>query len=135
MNKGDLIGTWRSGGQKVLNKDGSLRSSHGPAAGYILYTPEGNMMVLSTDPQGVSSQEPAKMSVEDKAKAAEACVAYFGPYEVKDSTVYHHVEVAIFPQWVGKTRVRHASIDGRRMTFITEPNDDGSVSHIYWDRL
>lgn len=135
MNKQDIIGTWRSGGQKVLNKDGSVKSARPPSPGYILYTPEGNMMVISTVPDGVSREEPARMSASEKANAADACVAYFGPYEVKNGTVYHHVEVALFPAWVGKTRVRHASIEGKRMTFVTEPDSEGCVSHIYWDRV
>ena len=135
MDKQDIIGVWRSGGQKVLNKDGSLKSSRSPSPGYILYTPDGHMMVLSTNPEGVSKDDPARLSAGEKARAADACVAYFGPYEVKGGTVTHHVEVALFPAWVGKTRVRHANIEGKRMTFVTEPNADGSVSHIYWDRV
>ena len=135
MNRQDIIGTWRSGGQKVLNTDGSVRSQRGPGPGYILYTPEGNMMVISTETEGVSTADPAKMSDTEKARAADCCTAYFGPFEVKDGTVYHHVEVALFPAWTNQTRVRHASLEGKRMTFVTEPNADGSVSHIYWDRV
>ena len=78
---------------------------------------------------------PAKMTAEEKAKAADSCTAYTGRFEVKNGAVWHHVEAAIFPAWTGKTRVRHASLEGKRMTFVTEPNPDGSVSHIYWDRV
>lgn len=135
MDKQDLVGTWRGAGQKVFNADGTLRSSRGPSPSYILYTQSSHMIVLATEPEGISAAEPAKMSDADKAKAADACVAYFGPYEVKGGTVYHHIEAALFPAWVGKTRVRHASIEGARLTYVTEPGDDGSVSHIYWERV
>lgn len=135
MQKRDIIGTWRSGGQKALNKDGSVKSSRGPTPGFIQYAPDDYMMVVQSDPEGVSTAEPAQMSAEEKAKAAESCIAYTGRYEVKDGAVHHHVEAALFPAWTNKTRVRHASIEGKRMTFVTEPNPDGSVSHIYWDRV
>jgi hypothetical protein len=135
MKTQDLIGTWRGGGQTLFNKDGSVKSRRGPKPSYILYTPEGYMMVLSTDPTGVSTDEPAQMSAPDKVKAADACVAYCGPYEIKEGTVYHHIEVALFPAQVGKTLVRKARLDGKRLTYITEPNPDGSVTHIYWDKL
>jgi Lipocalin-like domain len=135
MEKGDIVGAWRSGGQKVFAADGSLKSSRGPSAGYIVYTPEGVMIVVSTSTEGVCAADPARMSLAEKAAAADNCTAYCGRYEFSNGVVLHHVEAAIFPAWVGKTRVRHASLDGRRMTFVTEPAADGSVSHIYWDRV
>jgi hypothetical protein len=135
MKKEDIVGVWRSGGQKVFDKDGSVRSQRGPTPGCILYTADGYMMVVSTDPAGVSADDPARMTTEQKAKAAESCTAYCGPYEFDGHTVLHHVEVGLFPAWADKTRVRHASLEGRRMTFVTDPNPDGSVSHIYWDRM
>ncbi len=135
MNAKDIVGTWRGGGQKVFNKNGSLKSARGPTPGFIQYSADGYMMVVSTDPDGVSAADPANMTDAEKAKAADGCTAYTGKFEVKDGVVFHHVEAALFPAWTGKTRVRHASIEGRRMTFVTEPGPDGSVSHIYWDRV
>lgn len=135
MNAQDIVGTWRSGGQKVFNKDGSLKSAREATPGFIQYSADGYMVVVSTTPDGVSAADPAKMTEAEKAKAADNCTCYAGRFEVKNGTVYHHVEAAQFPAWTGKTRVRHASIEGRRMTFVTEPNPDGSVSHIYWDRV
>lgn len=136
MKSEDLIGTWRGGGQKIFNRDGGLVSAKGPEApGYLIYTPGGHMMVLSTDPRDIATGDPAQLSIADKAKAADACVAYFGKYEVKNGDVLHHVEVALFPGWTGRTRVRHATIEGNRMTFITDPDASGCVSHIYWDKV
>jgi hypothetical protein len=136
VQKGDIVGTWHGAGQKNFRSDGTLASEKGAdAPGYLLYTPEGHVMVLATDPRGVATGDPAKLTVEEKAKAAEGCVAYFGTFELRGDDVLHHIEVALFPGWVGKTRVRHARIEGRRMTFVTDPEADGGYSHIFWERL
>jgi hypothetical protein len=136
MNAKDLIGTWRGGGQKVFNRDGGVKDAIGPEApGYLVYTAEGYMMVISTDPRGLPSGDPSKLSTAEKAKCADACVSYFGKYDVTNGDVLHHVEVALFPGWMGKTRVRHATLEGKRMTFITDPDADGCVSHIYWEKI
>ncbi len=136
MKRDDLIGVWRGGGQQVFGPDGSLKTALGPEApGWLIYTSEGYMMVLTSDPRGLPADEPARLSPADKAKCADACVSYFGRFEVVGGDVLHHVEVALFPGWTGKARVRHATLDGKRMTFITDPDAAGCVSHIHWEKV
>ena len=74
MNARDIVGTWRGGGQKVLAEDGSVKSSRGPTPGYIVYTPEGNMMALPcwtsspVKPRTIGSSMPSLVSsVDEKA--------------------------------------------------------------------
>ena len=136
MQRDDLIGVWRGGGQNVLNPDGSVKNTIGAdAPGWLIYTREGYMMVLTSDPRGLPTGEPSRLSASDKAKCADACVSYFGRFEVVGGDVLHHVEAALFPGWTGKTRVRHATLEGARMTFITDPDADGLVSHIFWEKI
>ena len=96
MQKGDIVGTWRGAGQKNFRADGTLASENGAdAPGYLLYTPEGHVMVLATDPRGVATGDPAKLTVEEKAKAAEGCVAYFGTFELRGDDVLHGASGAV----------------------------------------
>ncbi len=135
MNSQDIVGTWRNAGQKTLNADGTLRSALPPTPGFIQYSLDGYMVVVTANQVGVSTADPSTMTAEEKARAASACIAYAGPFEVKDGTVYHHIEAGIFPAWIGAIRVRHASIEGKRLIYVTDPAADGSTMHIFWERV
>lgn len=132
----DLVGTWRGAGQDLVAPDGTVTSSaNDPAPAFIMYAPEGVMMVLSTVAHDVPRREVEALSIEEKAKLADATVAYYGRYDVNDGVVRHHLELGLFPIWSGQTRIRYATLDGRRLTFTTQPDKAGVVARIYWERI
>ena len=73
--------------------------------------------------------------MQQKALMAEGVVAYAGRYDMKDGKVRHHIEVSFFPDLVGRTVVRTPSFEGNRLTLTTDPDDEGGVQHIYWERV
>lgn len=45
-------------------------------------------------------------SAEEKVQAFDAYFSYCGRYEVRGENVIHHVEVSLFPNWIGKSQER-----------------------------
>jgi len=123
-----------------MAKDGTVTNTGGGNGAHparIVYTREGLVMALSTpaDRANTGAKEPALASLEQKARMAEGVVAYAGRYDMKDGKVRHHIEVSLFPDLVGRTAVRTPSFEGNRLTLTTEPDEQGGVQRIYWERV
>src|SRR5262245_53948439 len=64
--------------------------------GYLIYTPEGRMMVIVV----ADNRNPPKAD-EDRIALHKHMVAYSGRYVVNGERVVHHVDVAWNPAWMG----------------------------------
>jgi hypothetical protein len=76
-------------------------------------------------------------STAEKARAAETYVSYCGRYELHGETVLHHVELSLFPNWVGVTQERLVRISGDRLTLSTRPlvlQGRQRTAHLLWER-
>jgi hypothetical protein len=76
-------------------------------------------------------------TAEEKAKAAEEYVSYCGRYEFEGETVIHHVELSLFPNWVGADQERLVEIDGDRLTLSTRPlllDGIEQTAYLVWKR-
>jgi hypothetical protein len=60
-------------------------------------------------------------SMEEKAHVAETYVSYCGRYEFQGDTVVHHVDLSLFPNWVGVDQERLVEVRGDRVTLSTRP--------------
>jgi hypothetical protein len=68
-------------------------------------------------------------TLDELAAAARGYLAYAGPYDVDEerNTLSHFVEVSLYPNWVGTTQLREATIDGARLVLAApESRDDGA---------
>jgi hypothetical protein len=77
-------------------------------------------------------------TTEEKLKAIETYIHYCGPYEVKGDKVIHHVEVSLFPNWVGTDQMRFFEFSGNRLTLSTPPFERGGIQHsavMIWERV
>jgi hypothetical protein len=77
-------------------------------------------------------------SIEEKAYAAGTYVSYCGRYEFRGDTVIHHVELSLFPNWVGVEQERLVEVRGDRMTLSTRPMLFGGMqrsAHLIWERV
>ena len=140
MTRDDLVGVYRGLGAENMSKDGTVTSRRAAPNSQIMYSPDGYMSVLSTRAERNPVSQTGRMdlddlSVEERAEAASDIVAYAGRYEVKDGTVYHHIEMALNPNLIGKTNVRHIHLDGDDLTLSTEPDADGNFGRIRWRRV
>jgi hypothetical protein len=142
MTSNPLIGTWRLicwenrsvDGQKIsypLGKD---------AVGYIMYNEDGYMFVAIMRPNRVRfvAGDLLGGSTEEKVQAADTYVSYCGRYEFRGGTVIHHVDVSLFPNWVGVEQERLVELRGNRLTLSTRPILLGGMqrtAHLIWERV
>jgi len=140
MTKEDLVGVYRGLGQETVRKDGTVTDAATRNA-QIIYTPDGYLGVVSTladrKPIGGADRGPDLNAVDADARAAAALdvVAYAGRYEVKDGSVFHHIEMSLNPNMVGRKIERRIHINGDDLTLTSVPDAEGSYSRIRWRRV
>jgi hypothetical protein len=127
MSSNPLVGTWRLVSWENRTLDGEVSHPLGDdASGYIAYTEDGYV-----------AGDLLSGSAAEKAGAAETYVSYCGRYEFHGETVLHHVELSLFPNWVGVTQERLVRISGDRLTLSTRPlllQGRQQTAHLLWER-
>jgi Lipocalin-like domain len=76
-------------------------------------------------------------TTEEKARAVEGFVAYAGRYSFHHDRVIHHVELSLFPNWVGSDQERLVELAGDRLTLSASPLLAGKrqVPRLVWERV
>ena len=140
MADNPFIGTWRLVSY-ITEKDGEISHTMGEnASGYITYGADGYMSVALMSANRTLFDSPSSRagSDEDKAAAFDGYTSYAGPYTVGEEAVTHHVEVAWFPNMVGKDNVRPFKFDGNQVTLSVPPVVREGVEvnqHLVWERV
>ena len=137
MDADALIGTW----QLESWKSGELAPFGERPRGTLVYTVGGTMIscfMSAERPQlgvslealhafrrywlGLASEKPqGEEEVKQRfLRAAFSFNAYAGRYSVEGARVHHDVEVALFPEWVGRRLTRTFEIRGERLTLSFE---------------
>jgi Lipocalin-like domain len=60
-------------------------------------------------------------TTEKRARAVEGFVAYAGRYSFHGDRVVHHVELSLFPNWVGTDQERSVERTGDRLILSARP--------------
>lgn len=143
MNGGDLmkefLGTWKLVSVETRQEDGSVYR-RGERVGYLIYSEEGYMSVafMKRGRPRFSSGDIRGGTVEEKVAAAEGYVSYCGRFEVEGNKVIHHIEVSLFPNWVGVDQERTYEFEGDRLTLSTPLMLVGGrllSTHLVWERV
>jgi hypothetical protein len=58
---------------------------------------------------------------DEMAAAIRALISYGGSCEVRGDQVIHHVEVSLYPNWIGDEQVRSFTFEGERLVLSTDP--------------
>jgi lipocalin-like protein len=141
MTPNPLIGTWRLISWENRSVDGRVSYPLGrDAVGYIMYNQDGYMSVAITRPNRAkfAAGDLLGGSTEEKAQAADTYVSYCGQYEFRGDTVVHHVDLSLFPNWVGVEQERLVEITGNRLTLSTRPillRGEQQTAHLVWERV
>ncbi len=141
MTSNPLIGTWRLVSWENRSSDGRISYPVGKdAVGYIMYNPDGYMFVaiMRSDRPKFAAGDLLSGSTEEKARAAGTYVSYCGRYEFRGDTVIHHVELSLFPNWVGVEQERIVELTGDRLILSTRPILLGGIqqtAHLIWGRV
>ena len=117
-----LVGTWKLLSCEHTFDDGSRWLPFGERpSGRLVYAPSGHMMVMlmrrGRKPAGSGQIFDAKAS--ERAAAADGFLAYSGRCELDRGRVVHHVDLSLFPNWVGTAQMRTYRLKGDRVTFET----------------
>jgi Lipocalin-like domain len=142
MASNPLIGTWRliSWENRSL-VDGQISYPLGEdATGYIMYNDDGYMFVaiMGSNRLRFAADDLLSATKEEEAQAEETYVTYCGRYEFHGETVIHHVELSLFPNWVGSKQERLVEVRGNRMTLSTRPillRGIRQRAHLIWERV
>jgi hypothetical protein len=133
---GDFIGTWKLADYSFLHEDGRVEKPWGDnVVGYLLYSAEGYM---SGNLSPAGRRHNVEGSESQKARRKRDYIAYAGPYTVEGNTVTHHVEVSLFPNWLGTAQLRYHKREGDTLILRTPPipSGDGVVAvQLTWHKV
>jgi hypothetical protein len=96
-----------------------------------------SVAMMSAGRPRFTDKDVKKGTNEEKTTAVDTYVSYSGRYEVQGDTVIHHVEVCLFPNWVGNDQKRTFQVDGNRLILST-PLPGGDIqrsAHLVWERV
>jgi Lipocalin-like domain len=77
-------------------------------------------------------------TTEEKAPVVEGYVAYAGRYSFHGDRVIHHVELSLFPNWVGTDQQRSVELSGDRLILSASPlllAGTQQVPRLVWERV
>jgi hypothetical protein len=139
VNIDDFVGAWKLVAIETRKEDGSIHRS-GKRKGYIIYSAEGYMSVafMKEGRTEFISGDIRSGTVEEKIEAFNGYISYSGLYEVTENSVFHNIEVSLFPNWIGDKQERYYEFDGKRLTLSTPLQLVGGMqlsSHLVWERV
>jgi hypothetical protein len=136
-----LVGGWRLVSWENRAADGLVTYPMGTdAIGYLLYTADGRFSVTISrvGRAPFAAGELLGGTTEEKARAVEGFVAYAGRYNLHGDRVIHHVELSLFPNWVGSDQERWVELAGDRLTLSASPlllAGKLQVPRLVWERV
>lgn len=112
MNPDDLLGSWQLVDWVQHYDDGRIVRPFGEhPAGVITYVDGRMTCILSRAGRTpFSSDGQWTASDAEKARTYDEFMAYAGRYEFDGTTVIHHVEMSLFPGWIGGQQRRKAEL-------------------------
>lgn len=134
-----LHGAWGLVSIETRDENGEL-VRRGERTGYLIYSPDGYMSVsfMKEGRPKFKSGDIRGGSAEEKIAAVNGYVSYAGRYTIQDDTVVHHIEVSLFPNWVGVSQERMFMFKGSRLTLSTPLMLVGGrqlSTHLVWERV
>jgi hypothetical protein len=93
------------------------------AAGSLIYTEDGHMAasIMPANRPNFASPDMRAGTPQEKIAAFETYLTYCGTYSVESDRVIHHVQLSLFPNWIGGDQVRYFEFSGDQLTLRTPP--------------
>ena len=136
-----LVGAWRLVSWENRAADGQITYPMGAdGLGYLLYSADGHFSVTISrrGRPGFAAGDLLGGSIEEKARAMEGLVAYAGRYRFLGDRVIHHVELSLFPNWVGSDQERWVELAEDRLILSASPlllAGKQQVPRLVWERV
>jgi hypothetical protein len=136
-----IVGTWRLVAWENRTAGGRVTYPFGQdAVGYLMYSADGHMcatVMRAGRPRFAAGDLLAGERAERLAAVA-SYATYGGRYTYLGDRVIHHVEVSLFPNWVGTDQERLVDLVGARLTLSTRPllmSGEPQTGHLVWERV
>jgi Lipocalin-like domain len=136
-----LVGAWRLLSWENQAADGQITYPMGAdALGYLLYTADGRFSVTISraNRPRFAAGDLLSGTTHEQAQAMQGFVAYAGRYSFSGDRVMHHVELSLFPDWVGSDQERSVELAGDRLTLSASPlllAGQPQVPRLVWERV
>jgi hypothetical protein len=136
-----LVGAWRLVSWENQTADGQVTYPMGTDPnGYVIYAADGRFSITISQRgrAGFAAGDLLSGTTEEKARAMESFVAYAGRYSFDGDRVIHHVELSLFPNWVGTDQERWVELAGDRLTLSASPlllAGQQQVPRLVWQRV
>ena len=135
-----LAGRWRLLSWPARTAAGDVTYPFGERAqGSVVYTPGGWMSgtLAYGDRADLVTGDVVGGSEEERAAAFSTYLSYCGTYEVEGDVVVHHIEMSLFPNWVGGEQRRQFELSDGKLVLRTPPLEIGGdviVNELRWIR-
>ena len=121
-----FVGTWRLLECYGKWSDGRISYPYGDKPeGQLIYDGHGNFsgQIAGSGRPAFETGNLLKGNPEEINTAFEGYIAYYGTYEVDEAKgqVTHHVQSALFPNWIGDTQTRNFEFEGKKLRLNTQP--------------
>jgi hypothetical protein len=136
-----LVGAWRLVSWENQAADGQVSYPMGSdPIGYVIYTGDGRFSVTISrrGRAGFAADDLLSGTTEEKARAVEGFISYAGRYSFHGNRVIHHVELSLFPNWVGSDQERWVELVGYRLILSASPlllAGKPQVPRLVWERV
>lgn len=138
MDKQRWLGTWKLEACELRSPDGPAIYPYGKqATGYIMYLDGDRMAVAISgdDRPGFDTDDVLGGTAEEKSAAFDSYMSYCGTFDVGEESVVHHIDVSLFPNWVGTRQERLYRFEGDRLHLSTHPfliQGERKTAHLIW---
>lgn len=132
MLNSEILGTWELVEWRHLLKDNTVSHPFGTdAKGLLVYSPEGYMTGAMMKQTRKPFEKPGLLAGLDseKAEAYAGYLHYAGRFSLEGNEVIHHVELSLFPNWVGTEQRRFFKIEKEILT-LSAPKVE-----VVWKRI
>lgn len=137
----DLTGRWDIVSWEQDYDDGRLVHPLGQELqGFIRYTDDGDMACMIARADRPCFATGGQWDAEDTERAAaySSMLAYAGTYDVDGDTVTHHVDLSLFPNWVGGDQRRRFVFRADGTLALEARLEDGTpaarTARLVWQR-
>ena len=139
--KNEFVGTWKLNSYEVRWASGKVTYPFGEKPeGRLTYTEDEfvSVNIMATNRRNFEARELKLGTPEEKVAAADTYISYSGKYNFDGDKIKHHVEVCLFPNWVGKDQVRIFDLRGDTLALKTIPDtrdEQGRQGYLIWEKI
>ncbi|NIB40529.1 lipocalin-like domain-containing protein [Pseudomaricurvus alkylphenolicus] len=140
MMKQHLLGLWNLMSMEQRYDDGRVVYPFGEdVQGKIFYGADGAMYcaIQKAGRPPFSTGKQWTASDEEKARAYDQYLTYFGRYTLSNDQVTHHIEISLFPDWIDNNQHRTVKLEAG-VLYITARIEEGTpearTSYLIWEK-